>query len=406
MAAYDYDVVIVGGGLVGAALACQLGQSLPALRVLVCDQQDEVPQYGGDQFDPRVVALSESSVQLLRGIDVWQAIRNQRVCAYQGMEVWDGEGSGRIHFSAAEVHRPELGFIVENSVVLAALRERMEAYRGLRWLSPVECETWQACADGSSELALSNGEVLTTALLVAADGAESKIRQQAQLPVREWDYHQVATVATIQCEFAHDNIARQRFSFSGPLALLPLPDPKGAATSHYCSIVWSQQTEVSETLKHLDDSAFCQALTRASEYCLGEVLQVDRRHHIPLRQMHVQEYGRPGFVLLGDAAHRIHPLAGQGANLGFYDVVCLAGEIVRAVNRHVPLQHHSVLQRYQRQRKWHNLSAVGAMEAFKRLFASQSPSAVVLRNFGMARLNSMDLVKHWFIDAAAGRISG
>lgn len=387
------DVVIVGGGLVGSALACALAAN-PALRIVVIDAQ--IPPPPTDRFDHRVVALSPAAIEFLRKLHVWQGIESQRYCPYRRMEVWDGEGNGRISFSSDEVHKDELGVIVENSVVLQALHKVMEPRVTLS--APVTVQEWQHVND-LQRLVLSDGSSLITPLVIGADGAHSQLRELAGIPVNAWAYHHSAIVTTIRTQRHHEFTARQRFSHQGPLALLPLRNHDDRL-GRYCSIVWSLDEHLAEKMMQLEDIDFCLELTSVSEACLGEIEWADRRHLIPLWQRHAREYGRPGFALVGDAAHTIHPLAGQGVNLGLYDAQALANEILRARRRGVPLQHASVIQRYQRQRKLHNLSAMASMEGFKRLFGHTSPLALTLRNRGMSWVDRQLWLKRLLMQAA------
>lgn len=392
------DVVIVGAGLVGSALARALADS--GLRLVLLDQQALIQSYGGTDFDPRVVALSPAAAAFLDRLGVWSQVLERRACPYLGMEVWDGEGNGRIRFSCDEVHRDNLGYIVENSVALAALRQSLQGRVDLHM--PCGLTSWET-RDQLNHLTLSDGSTLVTPLLIGADGAHSQLRDLAQIPVREWNYHHEAIITTLRTERPHGFIARQRFSHQGPLALLPL-QRDSADPGHYCSIVWSLEPAVAEAMLALDDREFCAALTRTAEACLGEVTWADRRFRIPLWQRHARDYGRPGFALVGDAAHSIHPLAGQGVNLGLYDARVLAAEILRAHGRGVPLQHPSIVQRYQRQRQLHNLGAMASMEGFKQLFGGRSPWLLSLRNRGLGWVDSQLWLKRLLMQAASGEV--
>lgn len=399
LATRQVDVVIVGAGLVGSALACALTQSSD-LKVAVLDAQSPPAPYPPDRFDPRVVALSAASVRWLRDLDVWRGIEHQRLCPYRGMEVWDGEGNGRIQFSSDDLHRDELGFIVENSVVRHALHQVMQPR--VTYLAPLAVAAWDQLND-LNQLTLADGSLVIAPLLIAADGGHSRLREWAQIPVSAWSYQHTAIVTTIRTGKGHGDIARQRFSHQGPLALLPLrsgPEDPG----RHCSIVWSLEEAVAERLMALTDAEFCAELTRTSEGCLGPVEWADQRHAIPLWQRHAGEYGRAGFALLGDAAHTIHPLAGQGVNLGLYDAQVLAAEVVRAHRRGVPLNHDSLTQRYQRQRKFHNLAAMASMEGFKRLFGVNSPTLLTVRNRGMSWVDNQLWLKRLLMQVAAGDI--
>lgn len=410
------DVLIVGGGLVGATLACALAQTDEHLRIVVCETQDHLPEYSGEHFDPRVVALGAASTEFLASLGVWQKVLQKRACPYRAMSVWDGEGSGHITFDCAESHADQLGYIVESSLLLRCLRSHLAAFDNVRWHCPASVKHWQRAQNGSNRVEFTDGGTLTCDLLVAADGANSALREEAGIRSTRHDYGQTAIITTVRCEKPHGGVARQRFSHTGPLAFLPLPAPHHAETqadkidtvrgnSHFCSIVWSQDTAVSDRLMALDDRAFSIELGRTFEHRLGEVEWVDQRHAIALHQVHAKQYGLPGFALLGDAAHRIHPLAGQGANLGFYDAAVLANEVSRAVRRGVPLYDESLVQRYQRQRRPHNTLATLSMEGFKRLFAADSPQWVLSRNWGMSLLDRQMPIKRWLADAAAGRFT-
>ena len=246
---------------------------------------------------------------------------------------------------------------------------------------------------------LVDGGRLDAQLLVAADGANSAIRQHFKFATKEWDYGHQAIVTTITTERSHQQIARQRFMPKGPLALLPLSDQ---GDLHQCSIVWSQETEEADELMALDDRQFCQRLSEASEYGFGQVVDVEQRYAIPLRQRHAIDYAIHRVVLLGDAAHSIHPLAGQGVNLGFADVEVLADELNRALTRGIDVGDLSVLRRYQRRRKPDNLATMAAMEGFKRLFAADQLPIRLLRNLGMSTLNQQSAIKNAMIKRAMG----
>jgi len=392
------DVVIVGAGVVGSALAQALVPS--DLRVVLLDQQVEIPRYSGEVFDPRVVALSPAAAAFLGRLGTWPDILQQRACPYLGMEVWDGEGNGRIRFSCDELHRDNLGYIVENSVVLTALRQSLADLIDFR--APLSLTSWTQI-DGLNHLVLSDGSTLRSPLLVGADGAHSQLRQMAHIPVREWDYRHQAIITTIRTEESHGFVARQRFSHLGPLAFLPLLRDEADA-GHFCSIVWSLESAEAEKMLALGDEDFCRVLTLTSEACLGQVAWSDQRFCVPLWQRHARDYGYAGFALVGDAAHCIHPLAGQGVNLGLYDARILAAEIVRAKQRGVPLQHPSVVQRYQRQRQMHNLGAMASMEGFKHLFGNRSPWLLSLRNRGLGWVDGQLWLKRLLMQAASGEI--
>jgi 2-octaprenylphenol hydroxylase len=249
-------------------------------------------------------------------------------------------------------------------------------------------------------LQLDDGSQLSAGLVVAADGALSSIRRLADVTTREWDYEHVATVATIETESSHQQTAWQRFMPEGPLAFLPLAN--GTDGGHFCSIVWSAQPDLAERIAVMDDAQFCAQLGRAFEYRLGEVLRASPRRSFPLRQRHATCYYKTGLALVGDAAHTIHPLAGQGINLGLKDVAVLAQELKRAVDLGLAPGLPAILGRFQRRRQADNLATMVVMDGFKRLFGERSLGIRWLRNSGMNQLNRAPLLKRRIMRQAMG----
>ena len=420
-----YDLIIVGAGQVGATLALQLAPLLErqGLRMALVEADDrDQPTFHAEQFDPRVVALTPASQQLYQRLGLWRHIEKERVCPYREMHVWDGEGSGRIGFSADELGSEALGYIVEVSVLVRHIRQALTYQSGVDLLSPAvvrgldRVESGTASASDLSRplssaplqrLTLEDGRKVSAPLVVAADGVESRVRELAGFAVREWSYDQKAIVTTVRTERPHGYTARQRFMRTGPVALLPLrwrreTQRPGPWDTHYCSIVWSADADLADELMALDDAGFRARLGRETEYALGEITDVDRRHAIALAQRHARDYVRPGVALVGDAAHRIHPLAGQGVNLGLKDVMALATEIERALNRGLPLGEVSIVRRYQRQRLGDNLGMMATMEGFKQLFGSHAPAAIMARNLGLRGVNALAPVKNTLARKAMG----
>jgi 2-polyprenylphenol 6-hydroxylase len=397
-----FDIVIVGAGLAGSAMALAVAD-LP-IRVALLEAQtvrEGWPPLEESVFDydTRVSALTEATRALLDRLGVWQDIASRRACAYTDMDVWDGEGTGRIAFSAAEVNRNELGHIVENRLINAALVNRIRSHGRVQCLFGTPLESLRR-RDGVNELRLSGGRSLTADLVVAADGANSRVREWVGLPTREWDYHHRAIVCTVETTRPHANTAWQRFLPEGPLAFLPLADAAGG--QRFCSIVWSALPEFAEQLMAMDEEAFNAALTRHFEGRLGPVLASGPRVCVPLRQRHAVDYFAEGVALVGDAAHTIHPLAGQGINLGFADVAALAEECQRALDCNVAIADATVLARYQRRRKGDNLAMMAAMEGFQHLFESSLLPLRIARNAGMSLLNRAAPIKRQIIARAMG----
>lgn len=400
--AESFDIAIVGAGIAGASLALALRDT--SLRVALIEAQPLAdrrlpePNYDVDSFDRRVSALTPRSREFLQGLGVWDAVLAHRYCPYQHMTVWDDQGTGQIEFDASEVDADALGFIVENRNLVGAL---LDEVRRAGVVTVVDGEALEACVAqaGGYALRLASGRELEVQLVVAADGALSPVRQMLDVATREWDYGHRAIVATVETECSHQETAWQSFSPDGPLALLPLP---GEAGRHFCSIVWSQRDAAAQRLLAMEDKVFCAALTRASEQRLGDVLASSARIAFPLRQRHAIDYVRPGVALIGDAAHTIHPLAGQGINLGLGDVASLADALRWSQRQGVGVGELAVLSRYQRERKGDNLLMMAAMDGFKRLFEQPALPVRWLRNVGMRGVNGALPLKRQLMRHAMG----
>ncbi|SDH68153.1 2-octaprenylphenol hydroxylase [Pseudomonas flavescens] len=391
------DMIIVGAGMVGSALALALREQGLDCLVLDGGPLQVEPFDANTAYEPRVSALSMASQRILERLGAWPGVLARRSCPYREMRVWDGSGTGSIHFSAASVHANRLGHIVENRVVQDALVERLHA-SDVCLLADARLERLRHSGDDWL-LTLADGRELRTPLVVAADGANSAVRRLAGCETREWDYLHHAIVTSVRCADAHQATAWQRFTDDGPLAFLPLGERDGG---HWCSIVWSTTPEQATHLMALADDEFSTALGQAFEYRLGQVLQVDRRLCIPLRQRHAKRYVEPGLALIGDAAHTIHPLAGQGVNLGFLDAAVLAEVLAQAAGRGERLAEVRVLSRYERRRMPHNLAMMAAMEGFQRLFQSDALALRWLRNTGLGLVDGLDEAKALFVRQALG----
>ncbi len=397
----SYDVLICGSGLVGLAMALAL---LPTrLRIALLDPQapPSPPQGRMDRadFDARVSALTPASRALFEELGAWAGIEALRVCPYTDMPVWDADGTGSIHFSAAELHQPCLGYIAENGLVAGVLAAAARASEAIDLLQG-SLDTFVAQAGGTL-ITLADGAQLRCKLLLGADGGNSRVRMLAGIATKEWDTGHRALVTTVTTALPHRNTAWQRFMPSGPLAFLPLYLP-GAALQRHSSIVWSCVPELADELLALDDTQFARRLELAFEHKLGTIDSVAARHAFPLWQKHADTYVQDGVALIGDAAHTIHPLAGQGVNLVLADVKSLASVIAHAVQRVEDFASAQVLSRYQRERKAANLGMLLVMEGFKRAYGSEDLHVRWLRNAGLKAADALRPFKQAVMKGAMG----
>lgn len=388
----QYDVLIIGGGMVGLTLACALGQSNLELKLAVVEARDagEV----GEEYDLRVSAISRASQQVFQNLGAWSGIESRRLCPFEHMHVWDATGDGEIHFDAANLGVDALGHIVENRVTQAALLDRLQALANVDWICPAEVEhiDYQPLC---SQVSLADGRNLQGRLLVGADGANSRVRQAGSIELDSADYHQKAVVCVVESMQQHQYTAWQRFLASGPLAFLPLADGR-------CSIVWSCSEQQADELLVLDDTAFIQQLEQAFDRKLGGLKSVGPRAAFPLIRRHAQNYVKQGLALIGDAAHTIHPLAGQGVNLGIMDAASLGEVIIKAEQQREDFASYSNLRKFERWRRGENSLMMYSMSGFKNLFSNENTELSLLRNLGLNLVNKLSPVKHRFMRHAMG----
>lgn len=390
----SYDIIIVGAGIVGLAFACLLPSSL---KIAIVENQSltarKIPQLT-DPYDLRVSAINYASQKIFEKIDVWPEIKKARISPFRGMQVWDGTGNGRIEFDCFEIGEAQLGHIIENSVMQTALLQQL-SHRAIDLFTSVQIEKILQDND-AVYLILQNGQRLQGKLLVGADGANSWVREQMGIELKQRPYFQQALVTNVATEYLHQLIARQKFSDNGILAFLPLIDQR------QCSIVWSTSIEEADRLMSLSEKDFNRTLTENFDECLGAVKKIAPLQKFSLYMRHVKNYSQHRVVLIGDAAHTIHPLAGQGMNLGLADAACLADIIIHTMQKGRDIGYTDTLRRYERARKVDVLLMIALMEGFKRLFGSQSDSLIYLRNTGLNLTNKSALLKNFFMRQAIG----
>lgn len=386
------DIAVVGGGMVGAAAALALARAGFATALL--EAREPAPWCAEAELDLRVVGLAPSSIGLLSELEVWPAIRAARVGPYRRMHVWDAESGAAIDFDAAREGRSELGCIVENGLVQSVLWQALPE-AGVQRLCPAEVAGFDA-RDDRIQIELADGQALSARLLVAADGAASPLRAMAGIETHGRDYRQRGVVAHVATERPHQQTAWQRFLRGGPLAFLPLADGRS-------SIVWSLPDAEAERVLAMDEPAFLQALGVASDFRLGRITATSARAAFPLQLKLARRYEAERLVLLGDAAHAVHPLAGQGVNLGLRDVQELRDTLVdaRDAGRDIAAPH--VLRRYARRRRSADtLDALG-FDALARIYGWQAPPLVAARGVGVRLLNRLAPLKRHLAGHAAGR---
>jgi len=387
------DVAIVGGGMVGLALSCGLQGS--GLRVAVLEQQ--VPEPLADDAPPalRVSAINAASERLLSHLGVWSTIIARRAGCYHGMEVWDKDSFGRITFDDHSMGYDHLGYIVENAVIQQALWEKARQCQDVTLFAPAGVQQ-VAWGENDAFLTLQDGTMLTARLVVGADGANSWLRNKADIPLTFWDYHHHALVATIRTDEPHQAVARQVFHNDGILAFLPLND------AHLCSIVWSLPPDQAKAMQQASDEAFNQALCMAFDNRLGLCHVESERQVYPLTGRYARHFAGHRLALVGDAAHTIHPLAGQGVNLGFMDVAELITELRRLRSQGKDIGQHLYLRRYERSRKHSAAMMLAGMQGFRELFAGAHPAKKLLRDMGLKLADTLPGVKSQLLRQALG----
>ena len=385
-----FDVIISGGGMVGLALACGLGQV--GKRVAILEAAEVPPPFRpSDPYEQRVVALNRASQTFLDHLGVWETLMSWRVSPYRAMNVWDAGGPGGIEFRASDLGEPDLGHIVENRLIQRALYERLDALDGVTWMNPVQAQRFVA-DEQEVIVTLENGEILTAKLLVGADGGRSAVRQAAGIEFGREDYHQLGIVTHVETARHHGDTAWQRFLADGVLAFLPMPDGRS-------SIVWSANEQRAEELMAMDDEAFRRELTVALDGCLGAVVSAGPRAAFPLGGAQAGQYVKPRIALVGDAAHNIHPLAGLGVNLGFMDAAELTDVLANSERDPGSLL---LLRRYERARAGENLLMQRLMEGFQKLFINDNPGLGLLRGMGMNVANTVLPIKTEMMRYALG----
>lgn len=394
------DVVIVGGGLVGGLTALLLAQGGVQATVLdaapVLDQEKTLAV-----MNPRVLALSQATIHLLKTVDVWDDLARQM--PYSGMQVWNKNGYGEINFGHASEQLPQsdqaLGSMVEPSVLNVAIQQKMlQQLKDYR--TQVKVIRIEQIPQGWS-IQLADGTTLKTKLLIGADGANSFVREQAYIDLDVLDYKQAAISCAIKTTQPNHYVARQIFLPTGPLAYLPMASLDPQENGYWQSIVWTLPDDYADEYSALNDHDFMRLLTQESLQMLGEVVEVRSRAQFPLKARAAQRYIKSGLALIGDAAHVIHPLAGQGVNIGCLDAAVLCDVLLHDLNRGVWANEQTLL-RYEHLRKGQNDAMMHSMSAIGWLESSELFPFVWARNFGLKQVEQFEWFKDRFMQQANG----
>ena len=386
-----WDAIVVGGGMVGAATALGLGQQ--GMRVLLLEKQSiDLTWQEDPPYQMRVSALTRASEKIIKNLGAWQGIENRRYHAFLAMRVWDELTPGEVLFSAHEMNEPNLGYTVENNVIQAALWEQVNACINIQVLldSMIESLSFE---NNQAWLSLEDVGLLKTELVIGADGAFSKIRQLANIGLDTHDYEQCAVVGCVKTELSHEDTCWQRYTKDGPFAFLSMGN-------NISSIAWYLPTDKMQWALSLSDEAFAKEISKASDYRLGQVLEVAERGAFPLIRRHAEHYVKPNLALVGDAAHTIHPQAGQGVNLGLLDAAALVETILNAKQANKAWGSFSVLRKYERWRRGDNALVQRSMEGFDWLFKQDASLKALIRKPLLPLANKLTFVKNWLMGQA------
>ena len=396
----EFDLVIVGGGIVGLSLANLLGQNTK-LTVAIIEAKQPMLDWKIDSLDSRCFAINHNSRDIFKSLGIWEDLLEHNLGCYEKMHVWDASGYGSIHFSASEINTDNLGYVVENRVLASVLWRNLQNLPNVSLISAEYVAQYKNAHAKNISIVIKNTTTnissnISAKLLVAADGAKSIVRQSINIELDTKDYQQSALVAIIETELEHTNIARQRFLPDGPLAFLPL------ANKNHCSIVWTSNTNNIQDLLNLNKLQFCNKLAANFSARLGKLNLLSDRLSYPLYMLQAKKYFTDHIVLVGDTAHVIHPLAGQGLNLGLLDAKILAEEIMLACKNNQYFFTNAVLRSYEKKRQGHNLAILRSMGLLQQVFGSQNKVIWVLRNIGLNTIDNLPSLKKTLMWQALG----
>jgi 2-octaprenylphenol hydroxylase len=390
----DFEVVVIGAGVVGSSLALSLAKE----GVDVCLIDKGTPEIKEDISRGRTAALNLASQNILEKLGVKRGIQNY-LTPFKNIYVWDSEGTSSLEFSSDEIGQPKLGDVVTNNAILSSIFLLLPNLKNLRFLSGDRLKTLDP-QEESIKVCTEGGENISCKLVVGADGGLSSVRELSSINIRTWSYDQKALIANLKAEKSHSDTAYQVFTKNGPIALLPMQKDDEESLS----LVWSADIDYAERLLDLDIPSFLNELERKTESVLGKLSLDGEMSSYPLHQLHAKDYYAQRVVLIGDAAHSMHPLAGQGLNLGLGDVEELASRILRSRRHGEDVGNDKMLSDYSKARKSINLRMMGFMEVFKQGFGSTNPWVRLGRNMAFGATQKAPELRKRFIKEAAGII--
>lgn len=387
----SYDVIIVGGGLSGLSLACLLGNA--GLKTACIDQADPKIQ----NLDTRTTAISYGSSKILERAGIWPDMQ-KKASPIEDIKILDGDSPLLLNFLSSEVKNRAFGWIVENADLRKILTKKVKASKFLTHMAPAKVDDFNVTEEHAS-VTLDNGEILTAQLIIGADGRKSSVRQYMDIPTRQWSYNQRAVICCVSHENPHEQIALEHFWPEGPFAILPMNDHK---KQHRSSVVFTEHGPKKHSLMHFTDEEFETALNARFPDTYGKVKMIGKRAAYPLNLIHATRYIGARMALVADAAHGIHPIAGQGLNLGFRDVDKMAELLIAAHQNNEDLGSQDLLKTYQRARRFDNMSMVAVTDGLVRLFSNNLPPVRLLRRTGLRLVSKLRPAKQFFMKQAMG----
>lgn len=388
-----FDIIIVGGGITGCTLALALAQATQ-LRIALLEANTLSPTWDEYQYHHRVSALTLASRQILHALQVWPVLASKRLSPFRQISIWDNKANTQLHFAAEEINQLYLGYIVENNLLQQTLLAALQHYAQVQIVPRVQL---QAMTMTAQDITLKDQTTSYTAkLAIAADGSQSWLRQHSGITCKKIAYQAAAIVAHVQTALPHAQVARQVFTPDGPVAFLPLQ------SAQLSSIVWSLPIAKANKLLASNEEEFKYHLHQAFGAHLGNIITVFTRYTFPLYFQQAEKYVQERVVLVGDAAHQVHPLAGQGVNMGLLDVAALRDVLLTTLEARRDFSHIQYLKRYERWRKADNQGLLLGIEWIRKLFATEQLPITTLRGCGLQLTEQLRFIKQLFIQHAVG----